>query len=323
MKRGEKNPALRSAAATGLIVAATLALVAFLLHRALSRYSLHEIEAAMASIPRSRLALAGLCAAGSYACLTGFDALALRYVGRRLPYWQSALASFTALSLGHNIGFAALSSGAIRYRFYARWGLSAGEIAKVILFCATTVGLGMLVLAGAAFLAEPDLAQAITGLDGRLISIFGALSAAVPLLYLLLSAALRRPLRIGRWSIQMPNMRLAVAQLVVGGLNFAMVALCLYQLLAAVAPVRYATVATIYTIANSVTLATHVPGGLGVIEGVVLLLLPGVHVLAALLVFRFVYFLAPLCVGGLLFAVAEFTRAGRRIGSAAIAKARA
>jgi uncharacterized membrane protein YbhN (UPF0104 family) len=130
------------------IAVAAIALAAFLLYRTLSRYSWPEIAASVAAIPVHRLIFAAGFAAASYLCLTGFDYLALRYVGRPLPYRKAALASFVALSMGHNIGLAALSSGTIRYRFYSRWGLSAGEVAKVILFCGITVGLGLITLGG-------------------------------------------------------------------------------------------------------------------------------------------------------------------------------
>ena len=46
----------------------------------------------------------------SYLCLTGFDWMALQYVGRPLTYPKAAIASFTALAIGHNLGVAALSS---------------------------------------------------------------------------------------------------------------------------------------------------------------------------------------------------------------------
>src|SRR3954469_3454903 len=109
--------------------------------------------------------MAGCFAAASYICLTGFDWLALHYCGRPLPYRKAALASFTSLSLGHNFGFAALSSGAVRYRFYSRWGLSAEQIARVIIFCGVTVGLGLILLGGIALLFNPLRAHQVTGLE--------------------------------------------------------------------------------------------------------------------------------------------------------------
>jgi glycosyltransferase 2 family protein len=287
------------------VAAGIVALAAFLLYRTLNRYSLDQLVDSVAAIPLWRLATAGAFAAASYLCLTGFDWLALRYVGRPLPYRRAALASFTSLSLGHNIGFAALSSGAIRYRFYSRWGLSTGEVAKVILFCGLTVGLGLMVLGGFALLARSDLAESITGLSRPVIVGLGLLCFLLAAAYLALAAFVRGRLRLRGWTLEMPALRLALAQLVIGPLNFACVAACLHQTLAALGDVPYLGVASVYVIANVTSLITHVPGGLGVIESVVMFLLPGEKLIGALIVFRFVYFLVPLAFGSILFAVTE------------------
>ena len=88
----------------------------------------------------------------------------------------------------------------------------------------------------------------------------------------------------------------------------------LYQVLAGVNDVPYVTVAAIYVIANVTALITHVPGGLGVIETVVLQLIPAGKTIGALIAFRTTYFLIPLCLGGTLFALTELIgrRAARR-----------
>jgi glycosyltransferase 2 family protein len=288
-----------------LIAAAAIGLAAFLLYRTLSRYSLDELIAAVTAVPVPRLLGAAGFAAASYVSLTFFDYLALHYVGRPLPYPKAALASFTALSLGHNIGLAALSSGAVRYRFYSRWGLNAGDVAKVIVFCGVTVGLGLLTLGGAALLLRSGLAVEITGLTRPVIIALGLGCLAVPAIYLILSLIVRRPLRIRRWSLEIPPFRLAVGQVLIGSINFAFVAACLHQALAAVADVAYLGVASVYVIANATALVSHVPGGLGVIESVVMYLLPQSDLIGPLLVFRFVYFLVPLGLGSILFAVTE------------------
>ncbi|MGE4220172.1 MAG: lysylphosphatidylglycerol synthase domain-containing protein [Alphaproteobacteria bacterium] len=288
----------------GLTVAA-IALSAFLLHRALSSYSADELAEAVRAVPFIRLALAVLFAAASYACLTLFDALAVRYVGGRIGYPRIALASFISLSLGHNIGFAGLSSGAIRYRFYSRWGLTTEDVAKIILFCGVTVAVGLATLAGAALVLQPDLATETLGLsrDGCIALGAGCLAAVGG--YLAMAAAVRQPLRIRRWSFEMPTLRVAMLQVAVGTVNFALVAACLHQALAAVSDIPYAAVASVYVIANVATLVTHVPGGLGVIESVVLHLVPAAQVIGAVLVFRIVYFLLPLALGSAVFAVTE------------------
>jgi uncharacterized membrane protein YbhN (UPF0104 family) len=256
-------------------------------------------------------------AAASYLCLTGFDWLALRYVGRRISYPKVALASFCSLSLGHNIGFAALSSGAIRYRFYTRWGASAGDVAKIIIFCGMTVGWGLAVLGGSAILLRPELAARITGLpEGTLISL-GAALLTLAALYVALSALRQKPIRLWTWRTEIPSLRLALAQVVIGPINFAFVAACLYQALAAVQDVPYFEVAAVYVIANVTSLISHVPGGLGVIETVVLYLLPGANVIGALIAFRAVYFLLPLMIGAPLFGITELMLKYRKMGTAA------
>ena len=128
---------------------------------------------------------------------------------------------------------------------------------------------------------------------------------AVPAIYLILAAFVRKPLRIRRWSLEMPPLRLALGQVLIGSINFAFVAACLHQALAAVAEVAYLGVASVYVIANATALVSHVPGGLGVIESVVMYLLPQKDLIGPLLVFRFVYFLVPLGLGSILFAVTE------------------
>jgi uncharacterized membrane protein YbhN (UPF0104 family) len=296
-----------------LIAAAAIGLAALLLYRALSRYSLEQLVAAVSAVPAPRLLGAAGFAAASYLSLTFFDYLALRYVGRPLPYPKAALASFTALSLGHNVGLAALSSGAVRYRFYSRWGLRAGEVAKVIVFCGITVGLGLLTLGGAALLLRSGLAVEITGLTQPLVLALGWGCLALPAIYLILSVFVRRPLRIRHWSLEVPAFRLAVGQVLIGSINFAFVAACLHQALSAVAEVPYLGVASVYVIANATALVSHVPGGLGVIESVVMYLLPQSDLIGPLLVFRFVYFLVPLGLGSVLFAMTELIL--RRRGS--------
>lgn len=294
------------------LVALGVLIAAYLLYRGLSRYSLPEIMASVQAVPKVNLAIAGLFAAASYGCLTGFDWLALRYVGHPLPYARTALASFVSLSLGHNIGFAGLSSGAIRYRFYSRWGLSAGDVAKLVLFCGLTVGLGLITLGGAALLLRPEIPIAATGLPRAGVRALGLCCLGLAAAYLLLCGFVRRAITIRNWRLQLPPLRLALGQIVVGPLNFACVAACLAAAVSAASEATYLDVATAYVTGNILTLLSHVPGGLGVIEGAVLYLLPGESLIGPLILFRVVYFLVPLAIGLTTFAIAEllFRRSG-------------
>lgn len=224
----------------------------------------------------------------SYLCLTAFDALGVRYAGKPLPYWKIALASFVSLSIGHNIGV---------YRFYSNWGLDAGEVAKVVVFSGMTVAVGLITLGGAGILMNPAVAAEMTGLGTEIIIGLGLACLAFIGVYLLLSAVLRSSLRFRKWTIEMPTFRLAAGQVVVGSVNFAFVAACLHQTLAAFTDAGYLKISSAYVTANITALVSHVPGGLGVLETAILYLLPGGTLVGALIAFRFVYFFVPLGFG--------------------------
>ena len=295
---------LKRYATIGVTLAA-LGLAAFLLYRTFSRYSFDQLVQAVHAVPLDHMLLAMLFAALSYLSLTCFDVLGIRYAGRSLPYPRTALASFLALSIGHTVGLAALSSGMIRYRFYSRWGLSNEEIAKVILFCGVTVGIGLMALGGIGLVLRPDLGERITGFGRGPILALGIACMALTVAYVLLAAFLKQPLHIRRWSFQMPSVRLALGQVAVGTVNFLLVAACLHQSITAMTDLPFLGTAAIFVIANTTTLISHVPGGLGVIESVVLYLVQGDNLIGGLIAFRCLYFFVPLILGAVTFAVTE------------------
>jgi uncharacterized membrane protein YbhN (UPF0104 family) len=274
-------------------------------YRAFRDHSIADIAASVASIPFPNLALAFACAAASYVCLTGFDTLAVRHVGRELTYRQIALASFVSLSIGHNVGVAVLSSGALRYRFYSGFGLSALEVGEVILFCALTVGLGLMTLGGLVLLLRPDLGLGTLGLPSAAARGVGVLCLGLAGTYVLL-AWRGRPLSIRGRDFRVPNVRIAMAQIAIGTANFAFVAASLHQLLAGAAAYRETVAA--YVLGNVTALISHVPGGLGVLEYVISSLVIHSQVVGALIAFRIVYFLVPLVLGSVLLAAAEVSR---------------
>jgi phosphatidylglycerol lysyltransferase len=66
--------------------------------------------------------------------LTGYDNLALKHIRHPLGYGRTAFASYIGYAFSNTIGFSYISGGFIRYRFYSAWGLSAAEIARVVVF---------------------------------------------------------------------------------------------------------------------------------------------------------------------------------------------
>jgi glycosyltransferase 2 family protein len=278
----------------------------YLVYRGLRDYDLDTLAAAIHAIPTANLLLGGLFTLASYGCLTIVDWLALRYVGRPLPYWKAGVAAFVSLSIGHSVGLAGLSSGAIRYRFYERWGLSVAEVAKLVLFCGMTVTLGLMVLGGIALIFSPEAAARFSGLSQGWLAALGGLCLALVGVYLALALRAVKVLETRWFTLDMPSWRLAVAQVVIGSVNFACVAAALHSLVAAVADASYFEVASAYVTGNVLTLVTHVPGGLGVIEAAVTHLVPSQNgLIGPLIAFRATYYLVPLGIGVLAFLVCE------------------
>lgn len=295
-----------------VLTIAVFALACFLLYRTLRGYSLDDLIASITEFPLPRLFAALGFAAASYLCLTFNDYFGLRYVGRPLPWRKAALASFCALSLGYNIGMSALASGAIRYRFYSRWGLTGLQIGKLILFSVMTVVFGLMTLAGISLLVRSASAGEVSGLGQPAIVAIALACFSVVGAYLALCAFSRKPSWAQRWVKTIPTFPIAAAQVAVGTINFALVAACLHQILSAEMTLEYFQVASIYVTANSTALISHVPGGLGVLESVVLLILREKDLIGPLLIFRFVYYLVPLVLGAALFAISEIVFRPRR-----------
>ncbi|MEO8600937.1 MAG: YbhN family protein [bacterium] len=209
---------------TPLLVMALLAAAALLLHHELRNYHYAEVRRALLAISwRTRLTALGLTAL-SYAMLTGYDALALRYLQRPLPYRRTALASFLGYVFAHNIGLSVFGGAAPRYRLYSAWGLAPGEIALLIGFTGVTFWLGICTVVGMALVLDahalapvvhvsPDVAHALGG--GLL-----ALAAA----YVLLTVWRRQPLQVREWTIPLPRPPIALAQLVVSAADWVVAA---------------------------------------------------------------------------------------------------
>ncbi|AYD00303.1 YbhN family protein [Neorhizobium sp. NCHU2750] len=282
---------------TSLMLVLGFGLAAWLLYQVFREHSLSEIVRSVKDIPTANLALALLFAFLSYLCLTGFDWCGVRYVRQGLPYPKIALASFIALSIGQSVGMSGLSSGALRYRYYAHWGMTTEDVAKIVLLSGVTVGLGMAVLAGVVMIANPQDAAGVLHLEQSLVMMIGIGCLAATLLYILAAAFLRVPVRIRSWTFKMPTWRIALAQVAIGAINFAFVSACLREVMAASADVSYLKAATAFVLANVAILVTHAPGGLGVLEATVRHVMGDQASIGSLVAFRVIYFFIPLFIG--------------------------
>ena len=299
------------------VVIFVLALVA--LHRLGGEFHLRDVLAEFAAIEPWRIVAAVLLAAGSYLALTGYERLALGYAGATMPWRRYALTSFVANAVGYNVGIAAVSGGAVRYRLYAPLGLDAADVAKVVAFCTLTFVLGVAALAGASFLARAGEAATLLHASAGLSRTLGAALLAFVLCYLAACTLRREPVAWRGWRVTLPPARIAWAQLLVAGVDLLLACACLYVLMPASPGVSFTVFAGLYMVALAASVASAVPGGLGVLESIIVLLLPTVpapQMLGALLAYRLVYYVLPFVLALLLLSASEAGRSRERLGTA-------
>src|SRR5512139_2239620 len=110
----------------------------WILHRELRHYHYADLVRELRSLPSGRILLAAGLTAVNYAVMTGYDALAMRFVRHRLPYRLIAFASFTGYAVSNTLGFPLLTGAPLRYRLYSQWGVAGVDVLKVIAFNTTT-----------------------------------------------------------------------------------------------------------------------------------------------------------------------------------------
>lgn len=293
-------------------------------HRLLGEVHIADVRAAFAAISAWQLAAALCFTIISYLTLTLYDVLALRVIGRPLPWRTAALASFVSYTISHNLGLGLITGGSARYRIYSGAGLSAADIARVIATASMTFWAGVAVLAGVALVVHPDAlvlgGLAIPFLAQRLL---GGLVLAATLAGLLFMRRPGRVLRMSRWSLPLPTSRQALAQIGIAAFDLAAASAALWVLLPDPGAVPFAALFLGYALAIVVALVSHVPGGIGVFEAVILATVPDVDrpgLFAALIAYRALYYLLPLLVAAILVAIREGARwrlpLGRAIGTA-------
>lgn len=292
-----------------------LAVAIFILYELLGDADFGKVLAAIKSQPIEKIAIAGAFVVAGYITLTFYDVFALRAIGRhKVPYAIAALASFTSSTIGHSLGAAIITGGLIRLRIYSLWGLTVVDIAKIAVVTGMTFWLGNALMLGGATVYVPEAASAIDHLPAWINRVIGLSGLVALICYLLWLAPRPRAIGHSGWRLVLPNLRWTLVQTAIGALDLSLVTCAMYVLMPAAPEVGFATVLVIFLTATLLGTASHAPGGLGVIEATMLLGLtqfPKEELLAALLTFRALYFVLPLCLATLSLGLRELALLSR------------
>ena len=303
-----RSSALKRHAATAFGVLLLLGAL-YVIQREFRNLSVRDIGDALRATPSMTLLIAAGWTIATYAVLSAYDRLGSIYAGHPVSWARSVFASFTAYALANNLGFATVSGAAVRYRFYAAWGLPPVAIAKIVAFTSLTFGLGGFSLIGLVLVAKPEMLGFLVGdLSLWVIRGFGFLLWAVVASYILLSRFVPHFTLLGH-RIDLPGFWMAVAQTLLASADVAMTALIFYVLLPPAEDLTFIHFLGIYVLAFSAGMAANVPGGIGVFDGAMMLglsaFMPAPQVVGALLLFRLYYYIVPLFFAGALFAAFE------------------
>ncbi|MFO0011786.1 MAG: lysylphosphatidylglycerol synthase domain-containing protein [Planctomycetota bacterium] len=313
---------------TGKITAviAIMAIAFWFVSKKLKGVTWADVQRGFDNLPLSHILFALLLTALNYLILTGYDWIAIRHLKKKLPFSRMISGAIVGYSAGNVLGWL-FGGNIVRYRMYSKWGFSALEIIALVSILSITFWLGLFLLAGVAFLVLPvhlpdDVLQMLT-FESKL---WGHISLSQTLLggiflgsvgaYLLACILIRRPIRFRDFSVSLPPFRLSAMQLMVSAGDFLLATATLYALMPPdiVGPdkVNFSTVLIAYLTAQIVAVLTHVPGGYGLLEFILLTFLGDPEsgnegpILCAVILFRLIYYLLPFLVAIVLFVVKEY-----------------
>ncbi|MBV6288490.1 bifunctional lysylphosphatidylglycerol flippase/synthetase MprF [Pseudomonas aegrilactucae] len=279
-------------------------------------YALHD---SLLSVPKTALGGALLATVAGFVILLGYEGSASRYASVQLPRPTLALGGFCAFAIGNAIGLSLLSGGSVRYRLYARHGIGGAEVARMTLFASLSLGCALPPLAALATLSNLPAAAAALRTPAPLLATIalGVLALSLALAYGLYRRRLpEQPLadnllvRVGRRTLRLPGARLTLLQLLITALDVVAAATVLYLLLPEAPP--FGAFLLVYLLALAAGVLSHVPGGVGVFEAILLAAfadhLGAAPLAAALLLYRLIYVVLPLLVACVVLLASEARR---------------
>ncbi|CEG09584.1 Inner membrane protein YbhN [Afipia felis] len=292
-------------------VALSLMVIGFALHilyQMLRDIDLDDVLKALRGTEVKTVALAGLCVAAGYFTLTFYDFFALRAIGRtEIPYRIAAFAGFTSYSIGHNVGASVFTGGAVRYRVYSSWDLTAIDVAKVCFIAGLTFWLGNAAVLGLGVAYHPEAASSIDQLPVWLNRVLAVVLLLILVGYVVWVSSRPRNVGRGNWTVTLPGGSLTLVQILIGIVDLSFCAIAMYILMPDEPYVGFVVVAVIFVSATLLGFASHSPGGLGVFDAAMLY---GImhfdsqfdkeELLAGMLLFRVLYYIVPFVISVML-----------------------
>jgi len=294
---------------------AVIAVACYMLYHKLGNVDTARVLKFIAETDPKLIVLSALAVTAAYFTLTFYDWFAVRTIGRKdVPYRVNALAAFTSYSIGHNVGASVFTGGAVRYRIYSAWNLSAVDVAKIVFLAGLTFWLGNLAVLGMGIAYHPEAASAINQVPPAVNRILAYAVLAGLVGYVIWVWMKPRSVGRGPWSVVLPGGPLTLLQIVIGIVDLGFCALAMYLLVPNTPGVDFVTVAVVFVAATLLGFASHSPGGLGVFDAAMLVgleMMDQEQLLAGMLLFRVLYYLTPFFISVMLLTFRELIVSAR------------
>ena len=328
MKLNEGRRPTRDARTTWLVALLRVALAVaalWALRRQLDGVRADDLTRQLGAYGWGHVTLAVMSMTASFLVLGVIELLAVRRAGHagktRVSMGAAFGTGFVANALSQSVGVSLLTGAAVRARAYARHGFDAVAIAQVTAFVTITATVGLLAAGAVALLATS--APVVIGTTVVAVKPLGAILGCVVLAYLAWSiVGKRESVGRGRWRLVRPSPAVATSQVLLSVFDWLLAGTVLFAFMPTSPRLTMAAVLSAYVIAQTVAVTSHVPAGAGVFEVSVLALIanadPNVDrsaVVAALVMFRLIYYVTPLVVAIVAAAAVELVRARRRRAS--------
>lgn len=282
---------------------AWLALLAFAvwsLGKEWGGFHFDELDDELRVIGLWHISIALLLTAASLVCNASLDLVALRWLRRDLPTGKVLGTALIAGSFSMNGGGTILGGGSIRMRFYGQYGLEGGEIAKITGFLLVAGWLGHALLAGLMMCWAPPELSWLPVLLGR--GIGTALIVSCGTICVLSATGFR-----GKAIPFLPPWRILLVAMVVSCVDWLLAGLALRVFLPAEISTPAFLAAT--AVGQALGAASHVPGGVGVMELSISKFTAGMvapaTMMGALLTYRLTYYLIPFVIAVMAVSVRE------------------
>jgi phosphatidylglycerol lysyltransferase len=146
------------------------------------------------------------------------------------------------------------------------------DVTKVLFFSSATIWLGLLTVGGVIFTISPVSLSSVTNFNFSTKQI-GILFLALIAAYVSFSAIRSKPIKIFKWTVSFPSIKIVLAQTALASADWIIASLTLYMLMPA-GEISYFILLKVFLVSQLLGIISQVPGGMGIFEVAINGLLP-------------------------------------------------